>query len=180
MHPKSLFVKENVAASAPKLTLSALLFLLREQISTRGAPSRLSFSQRFAHRIHHFEKMLCDNASCPRLPPRLAGNGKPVLPHHHEGIPGLRHARNARSYGRHGPAPYPDRGTPQLTSAAISRVRSYNGVGGAVGTHGAQVILWGFMRLTSARATSARQVGLPDQDRSHQRPQNLVVRKRPD
>jgi hypothetical protein len=31
MHPKSLLVKENVAASAQKLTLSALLLFLREQ-----------------------------------------------------------------------------------------------------------------------------------------------------
>jgi hypothetical protein len=61
MNQRSLFVKENVAALAQKLALNAL-FLLREQVSTPSAPSELPFPQWFVHCVHHFEKMLYDNA----------------------------------------------------------------------------------------------------------------------
>jgi hypothetical protein len=66
MHQRSHFVKENVAALAQKLALSAL-FLLREQISTPSAPSKLSFPQRFAHCVRHFEKMLYDESQLARV-----------------------------------------------------------------------------------------------------------------
>jgi hypothetical protein len=66
MHQRSLLVKEHVAASAQELALSAR-FLLLEQISTPSAPSELSFPQRFAHCVHHFERMLYDNSQLARV-----------------------------------------------------------------------------------------------------------------